>query len=96
MADFFAKFGILTEEKLDWKCSTCRRKFCAKCNVGSHIAQSSCKRKSATVEFIGVKNEPPKNIPIVNVDEYINNILCSYQKPEIIVLISILSQVTSR
>ena len=42
MADFFAKFGMLTEEKLDWQCSTCRRKFRAKCNAGSHIAQSSC------------------------------------------------------
>ena len=77
MADFFAKLGMLTEEKLDWKCSTCRRKFRAKCNVGSHIAQSSCKRKSATVEFIGVKNEPPKNIPIVKEDEYIKNKLIS-------------------
>ena len=62
MADFFAKLEMLTEEKLDWQCSTCRRKFRAKCNLGSHIALSSYKRKSATVEFIGVKNESPKNI----------------------------------
>ena len=59
---FFRKIRNTTEEKLDWKCSTCRRKFRGKCKAGSHIAQSSCKRKSATVEFIGVKNEPPKNI----------------------------------
>ena len=57
---------MLTEEKLDWKCSTCRRKFRGKCNAGSHIAQSSCKRKSATVEFIGAKNEPPKNIMFIS------------------------------
>ena len=33
-----------------------------------------CKRKSATVEFIGVKIEPPKyNIPIVKEDKYFKN-----------------------
>ena len=74
MANFFAKLGMLSEEKLDYQCSTCRRKFRAKCNAGSHIAQSSCKRKSATVEFIGVKIEPPKyNIPIVKEDKYFKN-----------------------
>ena len=57
MSDFFAKLGMLSDKKLDWKCSNCKRKFRAKCNAASHIAQSSCKRMSATVLFIGVANE---------------------------------------
>ena len=65
MSDFFAKLGMLSDERLDWKCSNCKRKFRAKCNVASHIAQSSCKRVSATVLYIGVENEPLTYVIII-------------------------------
>ena len=74
MSDFFTKLGMLPDKKLDWKCSNCKRKFKAKCNVASHIAQSSCKRKSATVLFIGVPNELLRAQPINEADESIKNI----------------------
>ena len=59
MSDFFAKLGMLSDRKLDWKCSNCKRKFRAKCNAASHIAQSLCKRVSTTVLFIGPENNLP-------------------------------------
>ena len=62
MAVFFKNLGMLTEEKRDWQC---RRKFRAKFNACSHIAQSSCKRRLATVKFIGFKSNSIKDEPLV-------------------------------
>ena len=80
MSDFFAKLGMLSDKKLDWKCSNCKRKFRAKCNAASHIAQSSCKRMSATVLFIGVANELLRAQPIIEADESIKNIIPNVKK----------------
>ena len=80
MSDFFAKLGMLSDKKLDWKCSNCKRKFGAKCNAALHIAQSSCKRMSATVLFIGVANELLRAQPIIEADESIKNIIPNVKK----------------
>ena len=80
MSDFFAKLGMLSDKKLDWKCSNCKRKFRAKCNAASHIAQSSCKRMSATVLFIDVANELLRAQPIIEADESIKNIIPNVKK----------------
>ena len=82
MSEFFAKLGMLSDRKLDWKCSNCKRKFKAKCNAASHIAQSSCKRMSATVLFIGVANELLRAQPIIEADETIelDRALCEFKK----------------
>ena len=74
MSDFFVKLGMLSDKKLDCKCSNCKRKFRAKCNAASHIAQSSCKRMSATVLFIGFAYELLRAQPIIEADESIKNI----------------------
>ena len=65
MAVFFKNLGMLTEEKQNWQCSNCRRIFRANCNTCSHIAQSSCKRRLATVKFIGFKSNSIKDEPLV-------------------------------
>ena len=51
MADFFKRLGMRSDIKLDWQCSACKRKFKAKCNVHSHIAQSRCKLKGSAVNL---------------------------------------------
>ena len=71
---------MLSDKKLDWKCSNCKRKFRAKCNAASHIAQSSCKRMSATVLFVGVANELLRAQPIIEADESIKNIIPNVKK----------------